>query len=347
MRLTIFVFFFILLILINSNITHSIYKRNEYDYPRSIIYPYKDLLRDLQRLRELKDPEIDRYLSEIENAINQGDYDRLLELLRQLRNYLYKKGYDTGEYDYVSILMKLLEATKNAGVYGLEIDFEKLDPYLRNLIENSDLRNILISIDLDKLLSLINEYGSILHNLRSDLSSKSNWDLVEKMSSAFSKSTGSMNTPIGIGFPQIPFNTILFTPSNIIILSIIVVSIISTIFLLKFRNTSFVKKISDAYYELFNSIKNVISTFRSPILDPVVNLYNKWYSLVKHRGYRRNSYETLREFLSTIKDDELSNIGVKVTGLYEDRVYGGKEIEREIVERISNMIDKVEYGGND
>lgn len=334
---------FILTVFItNCLVTNSIYKRNDYDYPRVITYPYKDLLKDLEKLRELNDTNINKILDEIQEAVANNDYNRLLELLKLLQQYLNEKGYIENN-EYVSILTKLLKSVDNAGPFGLEIKYESLDPYLKNLFEQFGLRELVMTINIEKLLELFEKYtGSLSNNVLSESSSKSSNDrefLNERLLPSIS------NNPLpsvfgGLSLPVFSF------PSLIILILITTISIALLVVIIKYKKVLIPKITSNIEQFIVNPIEKLTRSFKNTYIDPVISLYNKWYLITKQHGYRREYSETLREYLKQIRENKLSDIGLKVTSLYEERIYGSKEINREVLSSLESILNKTESREN-
>ena len=326
MRLTILLLLTLVIIRLTtwSDVAYSIVKRNSPDYPvEELNMTVNDLRHILEELRKLNDTQVDYYIDEIEKALEEGDYDKASQYLELLKQYLKEKysGNTSGEANNeLSKYIALIESIEEVNNETVTLDIEKLLKAYKNIPESSSSES---KISLEDLYNMLN---NIVHKGGQGGSSGSQNNILSPSPSSNYNSWSLPTIPSLTISPNIPLELVMLT-SLLLVLGIV---------LYVFRNhvREYLKPVKKGIYTLTYQLSSIIL----PVKDPVVKLYNKWYLLAKLHGYKKYKWETPREFLAKISDEKLRGIGGKVTRLYEDRVYGGLEIEPGIIAKVSEEI---------
>jgi len=303
----------ILLLLINNCTVNSGIPRNDPDY--TIEYfeiDYDELGRVLEKLRELNDTYVNSLITGINESIKHGNYSGVYEYLYMLKSYLEEK-YGSSDNEIIQQVLSLLRSIDSVYDRGVLIDAGEL---LRSLKETT-------SVDTNRSVNI--NLSDILRNLNiRNIKYPGTGEPFVKYPSLDIGSTGSLKG----------FTFIYNIPIDLIIISAVVLITLLFIFIkwdYIISGSARVKTILAT--RLRSAVFTVSSVVKKPI-DPVINLYIKWYLKAKIKGYSRFKWETLREFIERIKEVDLRETGMVVTSLYEERVYGLKEIERSKLEDI-------------
>ena len=317
---TFFTVFFILTILAitstsNSYVVHAIVKRNSPDYPvDKLNMSLTDLKQLLNELKKLNDTMVNKYVEEIENALEQGDYEKAEYYMRLLSNYL-RKNYGGKGSSEIDKYVALLDSIKEISNESVVIDINDLIKKYKEIFKASGETQF----SFEDIYNALSPHGA-------------SREFPETIGEAKGTSVNNVFNPPSPPAPTIP--NIVFSLDWAILVGLTLA--VMTIFYIYRRSVAGYLKPLKKYFE---TIKYSAITMLKPVKDPIINLYNKWYLNAKLYGYKRFKWETLREFLAKIHEDKLRGIGEKITRLYEDRIYGGAEIDEEIVETIRRELE--------
>lgn len=320
----------------------GINRRNDRYIPSQPTPSNTTLLRQyLEDLRRLNDTNIDRYVEEIENAMDEGDYERVNTLLGLLKNYLAENyiNNQTGINDpellrAISYIMGT-ERVENNTVY---IDPLKYLKTLANLTNNETI---------NKLVEKLSENKGLEENE------------IEELTKMLSNITtggfrGIKPGPIEIGggvssnpIPELPSAPPMVSPGVVSVPDWIpylipLIFLIAILYYYRSSLGSVLKPFSRSIRRTLVGVKvGFARIYIRRINDPVAYLIYEFISFMEGRGYRRYSWETLREYVSRIGIGELRDLGFKAIRLYEDRFFGGKHIDLEAVRRLRDNLRSV------
>ena len=307
----------ILALLINNCIVNTGIPRNDPNY--TIEYfeiDYDELLRILSSLRELNDTYVNNLVTRINESIKYGNYSGVYDNLYRLKTYL-ENNYGSSDNEFIQQLLSLLRSIDSVNDKGVVLDAGELLKMLKET--NSVDTNRTVNIDLHDLIKKL--------SIRNISYPGTGGSLVK-----YPGLDGGLTNSLK-GF------TFIYTlPVDLIILSTTTLAILLLIFIKRdyiIRGTTRLK--SRLATRLKSAAFSISSIVKKPI-DSVIDLYNKWYLKAKIKGYNRFRWETIREFVERIKEDDLRESGRLVTSLYEERVYGLKEIDQSRLEDVSKHL---------
>ncbi len=357
---------FIVLALLFSQPVNAIPQRQDPNMVGEEIYlKPEDLEKLLETLQKKLDDEIIKnYEEAIKTAIDSKDYETAMELLRQLRNYLMKNYYNTTTIKQDDDLLRsisIINSISNVTEEGISVNILDLLENYGKILGDKDLLEILSKIKNNPGLLTTEDYNKLAKTL-SEITGSSRTDSISKILSqqdtssmlkkllTTKRSLGSISNLVvkpNISFPapagsinipplinpsvQASLPTMTINPVYIIV-PVIVLVILYIIY--KFKPTyieatvsNIRKVIARTYVELSNRLKT--------LNDPVIILYSKIVKYLSMLGFKRYPQETPREYLSKINVPTYRNVLDKITRLYEERVYGGKEVDKALVDRVA------------
>lgn len=341
-----------------SMITYGGVQRNDKYIPTDT-YPIDEnkLLQQLSLLKQLNDPIVDRYVSEINQSIQNGDYEKAYALLNELNNYLKTKyGDDLNSNKDLAKTVSLIDSIQNLTENGMEVNLTNYLYELGKLLNNESLIQ-----DAYKL-----RHGEVVNNdLISELI-----NYMKQYESGVRETSGSENLNpgnlLGSGIQEKPpvnifnlpniggNNASVFNPPTIpsfsfgkyfsIVFYVIIGSLVLTILY-------YVRQPLRQYLDyLITKIDEKTMIIKARIgkttLSRTIMLYYKWYSIVKRHGYKRKPSETPRELLRRIRIEDLRNIGKYVTRIYEENVYGKYEVDEALISKVERELRSLSINKN-
>lgn len=358
MRISIlFIFIVFIIITIPPMIAYGEIQRNDKYIPSdTYIIGNEQLLYQLSLLKELDDPIINRYITEINHSIHNGDYERAYELLNELNNYLKAEyGSNLGSNESLSKAVSFIDSIQNLTERGVEVNLTNYLYELGELLNNESLIQDALRLRRGEVVfnnfiaELINDielygggvrenYGEAPFNSKEILGSGAERIPTNLFSLPRIEDPRSnvFNPP---AIPTINIDKNINTMSYSIILYIVLGSLIlAMLYYLRQPLRSYLDPLITKINEKTMLIKAKI---RKNTLSPAVILYYKWYSIAKRYGYKRKPHETLRELLRKVENEELRNIGEKVTEIYEKNVYGKYEIANALLDKIERELNRL------
>ena len=328
------------------------------DVGESINIDLEKFVGNLEALKALNDSIVDAYVTAIEKAIDASDYETANELLKQLQNYLEQKYGDKlfTENPDLAKNLSLVMSTKNITDSGASVDLIDFIEKYAELLNSTSLMDLVEKIkynpgdlsynDLEKIYKLISELQG---------ESQGSIELPE-LPENFTQGIGQIELPPISELPPLPEAPMpeasLLPPSTIqpisswSFLQFLAISILIFVIFLAMR---YRRQVYDVVSRGFKRIMLKSRDYLDLIIgtridDPIINLYRRLLFYLRLLGYRRRHYETLREFVSKIRDRELKLVVYKATEAYEDRVYGNKTIEDRKLREIRSLINKIFRG---
>ncbi len=329
-----FILILIFLGIINPSPVLGIVKRNDKSIPlEPIPTNTSTLINNLEELRKLNDPVVNSYINAIEEALNRGDYDEANRLLADLQNYLQLKygGSGTGNPELdkaISYIMSIKSVENNTVYLDLVEYLENLSKYTNSTDTEKLLEKIksgeLNNTDIDELSKIL---GSITNTSR-------------LFNFSFPKSNPLQNKPPQ--FQPLPSAPVGSAPNIGVIPEwigyIVLLSIILGIIYI------YRQKIASLFRPLTIKTKKtllLLTTRIKRINDPVASLLYEYIVVASSYGFKKHRWETLREFLSKIKLSDLKSIGNEIIKLYEDKFYGGKNVDISIIAELRSKIKSI------
>jgi len=308
-------------------VVSAIPERNSPEYPvGKLVIPIEELKSILEKIKNLNDTLAYAYASLAERALESGNYiDALyyLQALGQRLRELYSPGSSSGaglDSETLLSIASLLSSVTSVSERGVEVDLNTLNWFLRVLARSSGSE-----LSIDEVLSTITRLSG---NFTGVLQNPS----IKLGSSIPGVSGGQASNPL-LAPPQLPPISISVPASlstAIAALAVPVILVSATLYMLRGRVSGLVKRAG--------VLKHVVAATFTRVSDPVIAVYNKWYLKTRLKGYARCSWETLREYLARVREEELKRVGVVVTELYEKRVYGKTAISAEELERAKRLL---------
>ncbi|MET1160867.1 MAG: hypothetical protein ABWW65_07895 [Thermoprotei archaeon] len=324
----ILLFFLILVVMFTSSPVNGIVKRNEEYYPYNTIEIDIEKLQEiLDSLEKLNDTTVKQYINEIRNAFNESDYDRVSLLLRELANYL-KEKYGSYADEELAMEASIISSIRRVENNTVIIDIDEFIRSYKEIVGG----NYLETGFLEKLYSILSAYNttrpgslylpSIFNEFFENTSRRDN--------SMFNPPRDFIGVPsiLGTSFPTLVNYVPIFIATIMLLL-------------LVYRYRELVKGVFLRFRRRIGIISTSIKMVIKPIEDPIIKLYNEWYAIVKAYGFKRFKYETLREHLLRVSIDNLRKLGETVVKLYEDKVYGGKSIDKRLISEVKEKLNSI------
>ncbi len=333
-----------LVIVYSSNI-----KRNDENIPTdNYILGYSELYKQLDTLRKLNDTVINTYVREIEKALAVGDLQRANALLKELNEYIQSKpeylAMAKNDTD-IAKAISFLDSIVNVNGEGVEVNMTNYLLTLGKIFNNKKLIDEALRMHRGEVVydEFINELLKALHETGGMV--KSNKTIEFNPGEILNK-TSPVRSQLNIFKPPRIMlrnsSTLLTTPMVTNILTYITLSIIFGIAALIIYYSR--REIRGFIQPLMNKVAEKLLMTRTRIQDKklaqLIKLYLKWYVKARRLGYKREKWETLREFASKIKYSLLRRIGLEIAKIYEEIVYGGEAIRVSSIERIESMLEK-------
>ena len=356
----------VLLMLLVVPRAYSIQERQDPDMPvgDTIVIGYNDLKDLLNDLKKLNDPIVNDFVDEINRALASGDYERAYRLLQELQQYLNRKysgkALDPGIAKAVSSIL----AVKDISDKGVYIDASDLLEKYGELINNEDI------IELARMLNQsasnlspenLTQVSDIIHKILGSttqvpsevggVGNEVNFSRLE-IPGLGSEIPGKLPKISGLpssipGSPAIASPAFPSTNYMLLFISIPIV-LLATIYLFRSRlkptislvNRFLLSRASKIFVKTYVGIMSKLGLYHR---DPVISLYKSFITIASALGFKKRKNETPREFVQRINRDDVKRVGIDVTSVYEQRIYGKKVIDQEVVERLKKII-KEEWG---
>ncbi len=313
------------LISLQASITYSITKRND-DYVPSQIVPVNNtvLIEYLEELRRLNDTVVNNYVDQIEDALNNGDYEEASRLLGELRDYLDEKyGNGTGDKE-LDTAISFIKSIDSVGENETYIDLTEFVSLASNLTGDPHLLDIARKLSSGEELSSedLNYLSEVLKNTNINRSI-SNLNLpFNELRELFPRSGGGENPPSIIGgapsMASPPPTAVIAAEYLQYLFPLVVLGIV----LWYYRDK--LSRYADTIRRRISVEIARIPVIRRRIMDPVARLYYEWLLIARAWGYKRERWMTPREFLRIVKDQVLAGVGWEVTRIYEEKYYGDR-----------------------
>ncbi len=360
----------VLLIVLLANIVYAIPQRQDPDMPSSdnVVIDKEELLEILDRLSDkLDDRVIDSYRVAIEDSLESGDYETANALLEKLREYingtyaLNNRVFD----ENTTKDLALVSSTTNITDRGVEIDVYKLLEEYAELINNEDLESIIkefeenpSNIDPSEYTLIMETINKLVGNKTENISleeifSRSGEDMLSEITGFkpnFSIPKPVFNKPPlapPANIPGIPVSsTNLVSPGFSIDLNMVsTITLLGVLVYLLVRYRSFIiEHIGLRARRFFAKTIIKVADIVKRIEDPVIRLYGRALKYLSLIGYKRYYYETPREFLRKLKEDEYRVVLEKLTTAYEERVYGYKSISTRKIDELTRLVNRMIHG---
>ncbi|MCD6301106.1 MAG: hypothetical protein J7L82_03445 [Staphylothermus sp.] len=343
--------FLIIVIIMYTSPAMSALKRNDEYIPSELARIDNNyLIEKLNELKKLNDTVINNYVEQITNMLENVEYDKAYELLKILNQYIQENyGEDvanTGLAQTISLLQSLTSISDQGIYVNLTKYLETLskilnDPELLKYIEELRSGEIPDTKYLQDLMTYINELEVTTQTTKTKVLETSEVEdtMIENIS-IFNPSLPPLpQDKFGNVFslPQITMPSLIIDVNTLISI-VLVVTIFTMVYYYRNRLATLFTPLRK---RILYGINQVRTTLKYGKQDLVIELYIKWYNLVKAMGYERKSYETLREFLVRITDKSLVDKGRIVTELYEKRIYGETMIDEELIDRVKNELKEL------
>jgi len=312
--------------------------RNDENYPTEYVYlTHEDFQKLLNDLKNLNDTVMNKYVDKLMNATNRGNYTEANELLEELKKYIQNQYANETDLDKLKELLTI-NSVRSIDEKGVIIDLEKLiniyREYLKNLNGGDYSQND--QQILEELYNYINKFN-INKTINPDLNK-----LFENINISTTQNIGlhSLFQPPEF-ISQNPPNLFIPTIYMDMLLPLFLVSIIAVIVYWNRKHLSHIVKLLGREA---GKIAYRIGFAGYRAFDPVASLCLRWIEAMKKKGYVRNKYETLREFSTMIREDELRELGLKVVSLYEERFYGEKTVDQGLLESLKKEVENMIMG---
>lgn len=344
----------ILLVLVLGSVeVLSIPRRQDPDMPveNLIRIDSRDFLKYLELLRSLNDSVVDNYIDAIKKALEEGDYETANKLLTELKKYLSEKYGENLPRD--TDLLKALatiSSTEALGSSGAYLNISKLLEVYGDLINDEELIEIARKIAGLGEVSPEEQY-KIYEVLSKVLGSGFKEVNVSELFQLLNETSGVAEL---IQQPKLPSNQGVFFPTKgvpeapqipSILLLILGIGgvILGVSILLKLLPSPITIKLKSFVSSKLGgmavkAVAQISSIFFSREKDPVVRIYKTYYFTARAKGFKKYRHETPREFLEKITDANIKAVGVPVTRIYEERVYGGKTPGKEELRRVIEIL---------
>ncbi len=346
MKITILV----LLIVLTINVlpVNSITKRNDEYIPSEIARIDNNyIIQKLSELKKLNDTVVNNYVEQITQLLNNGEYDKAYELLSELNRYVEEK-YDGNIKDEdlaqsISILQSIKDINNEGTYINLTQYLETLsdllnDPELLKYAEELRSGEIPDTKYIKDVMSYIKSFEETPQTTKSKaLTPYGEENITNENINIFNPSTLSMpENKFGNVFslPQITMPSLIIN-TNTLLFIITAIVVLTVLYYYKDKLAVILTPLRRRILYGINQVRTAIKYGKQ---DPVIELYMNWYNLVKAMGYKREPFETLREFLVKITDKSLVSKGEIVTELYEKKIYGKTSINEELIEKVKKEI---------
>ncbi|WP_245521875.1 DUF4129 domain-containing protein [Staphylothermus hellenicus] len=343
--LTVFVFMTLI-----SMITYGEVQRND-KYVPTDTYPMDEnkLLQQLSLLKQLNDSIVNSYVSEINQSIQNGDYEKAYMLLNELNNYLKTKyNSDLNSNMDLAKTISLIDSIQNLTENGVEVNLTSYLYELGKLLNNESLIQDAYKLRHGEVVNndLISELINYMKQYKGGVRETSGSETINPRNPL---EGGVQENPLVniFNFPNIGVsNASVFNPPTIplfnfskyfnIILYIIMGSLVLAV-LYYVRQP--IRQYLDILFTKIDEKKMIIKArIGKTTLSRAIMLYYKWYSIAKRHGYRRKPSETPRELLSKIRIEDLRTIGEHVTRIYEENVYGKYEVDEALISKVEREL---------
>jgi len=318
----------------------------------------RDFLDRLDSLRRLNDPIVNTYIAAIRKAVEAGDYGTATELLRELQQYLnerygdYVLAEDPGFAENLSIILSTENITGDSASINI-VDF--IEKY-GSLVNSTSLIELAKKIKCNPT-ELSKSDLEMFYEIVSRLEKTSGGKLeFPEIPLELNESFNQIELPPIKGLPQLQKPGLSGSPvatastpqpsSMDFISQLSIITLVSTVIILLIKYRSIISSV------LHRSIGRVVYRTRDyigalmgrEIEDPVIRLCRRLLLYLRLHGYRREGYETLREFSMRISDPRAREIVLEATNVYEERVYGGRSIGGERIRRLQVLVNKLLRG---
>ncbi len=326
----------------------SIIKRNDEYIPSEIArIDTNYIIEKLNELRKLNDTVVNSYVEQITQMLKNGEYDKAYELLSKLNQYVEEK-YDgnIGDEDLAQTL-SILQSVNSISDKGTYINLTKYletlssllnDPELLKYVEELRSGEIPDTKYIKDLITYIKGFEETTQTTKTKtLETSREENITIENINIFNPSPPPVpGNKFGniFSLPQIATPSLVIN-ENVLLLLITAIAILTIMFYYKDKLTILLTPIRRKILYGINQVRTAIKYGKQ---DPVIELYIKWYNLAKAMGYKREPFETLREFLVKITNKPLSNKGKIITELYERKIYGKTQINEELIEKVKKEI---------
>jgi len=311
-------------------VASAIPERNSPNYPvNKLVIPAEELKSILEKLRGLNDTLANTYANLAESALESGNYAEALYYLqllgKRLRELYSSSNSSSAGLDPETLLSiaSLLSSVSSASERGVEVDLNTLTRILQELTRTPGSE-----LSLDEVLSAVTRlsenFTGVFQNPNTVLGG-----------GIPSVSGGRASNPL-LALPQLPPASISIPTGFLTTIAIAAASLIlvsTALYILRERIAVLVKRAG--------VLKHVLATPFTRVSDPVIAVYNKWFLKTRLKGYARCAWETLREYLARVREEELKRAGVVVTELYEKRVYGKAGVSSKELEEAERLVSSV------
>jgi hypothetical protein len=324
-------------------------RRNDENIPTdNYVLGYSELYKQLDTLRKLNDTIVNTYVREIERALAIGDLQRANSLLKELSEYLQSKpeymAMAKNDTD-IAKAISFLDSVVNVSGEGVEVNMTNYLLTLGKILNDKKLIDEAFRMHRGEVVynGFINELLRALHEAGSMV--KSNRTIEFNPSEVLNK-TSSVKPQLNIFKPPRIMlrnsSTLLTTPIVTNILTYIISSIVIGVVILTIYYSR--NEIKNFIQPLMNKVTEKLLITRTKIHDKklarLIRLYLKWYVRIRRLGYRREKWETLREFALKIRHSLLKKVGLEITKIYEEAVYGGEMVKESSIERIKSILEE-------
>jgi len=345
---TVLLILLIVVTITNTSPATSIIKRNDEYIPSEIArIDTNYIIEKLHELKKLNDTIVNNYVEQITQMLKKGEYDKAYKLLSKLNQYIEEK-YDGNISDKdLAQTISILQSISSISDKGIYINLTKYLETLSSLLNDPELLKYAEELRsgeipdtkyIKDLMSYIKEFEETTQTTKTKtLETSEEENITTKNINIFNP----LPPPVSgnkfgnvFSFPRITAPSLVIN-ENILLLLIVTIAILTIVY--HYRNKLAIL-LTPIRRRILYGINQVKTTIKYGKQDPVIELYLKWYNLAKAMGYKREPFETLREFLVKITDKPLANKGRIITELYERKIYGKTPINEELIERVKKEI---------
>ncbi len=341
----------IVVIITSTSPATSIIKRNDEYIPSEIArIDTNYIIEKLNELKKLNDTVVNNYVEQITQMLKNGEYDKAYELLSKLNQYVEEK-YDGNITDEdLAQSISMLQSISSISDKGIYINLTKYVETLSSLLNDPELLKYAEELRsgeipdtkyIKDLMSYIKEFEETTQTTKTKtLETSGEENITTENLNIFNPSPPPIRgNKFGnvFSFPRITTPSLVIN-ENILLLLITTIVIVTIMYYYRDKLTILLTPIRRRILYGINQVRTAIKYGKQ---DPVIELYIKWYNLAKAMGYKREPFETLREFLVKITDKLLTNKGVIITELYEKKIYGKTPVNEELIERVKKEIKEL------
>ncbi len=348
---TILLVLLMVIIITSTSPATSIIKRNDEYIPSEIArIDTNYVIEKLNELKKLNDTVVNSYVEQITQMLKNGEYDKAYELLSKLNQYVEEK-YDGNVADEdLAQTISILQSVSSISDKGIYINLTKYLETLSSLLNDPELLKYAEELRsgeipdtkyIKDLMSYIKEFEETTQTTKTKiLETSGEENITTENINIFNPSPPPVpGNKFGNVFslPQIAAPSLVIN-ENVLLLLITAIAILTIMYYYKDKLTILSTPIRRRILYGINQVRTAIKYGKQ---DPVIELYMKWYNLAKAMGYKREPFETLREFLVKITDKPLTNKGKIITELYERKIYGKTPINKELIEKVKEEIKEL------